>query len=113
MSLYSAFLSMAPFILLAVKWGADDTQEWSYAALWDVVLVLSVITGGIVSTTVTVTVLAPTLLQSKSHMLTKTVSTPQLSVLLLPTRIVPINRSGRAWDCAALAAIHIPASERE
>jgi hypothetical protein len=24
-----------------------------------------------------------------------------------------VNRTGRAWDCAALAAIHIPASERE
>ncbi len=49
MSLYSAFLSMAPFILLAVTWGVSDDKEWSYAVLWDVVLVLSVITGGIVS----------------------------------------------------------------
>jgi hypothetical protein len=55
MTLYSAFLSMAPFILLAVTagafgpWSADKDQEWSYAWLWDVVLVLSVITGGIVS----------------------------------------------------------------
>ena len=24
-----------------------------------------------------------------------------------------VNRSGRAWDCTALTAIHIPASERE
>lgn len=49
MTLYSAFLSMAPFILLAVKWSTDDDQEWSYKVLWDVVLVLSVITGGIMS----------------------------------------------------------------
>jgi hypothetical protein len=59
MSLYSAFLSMAPFILLAVTWTADDTQEWSYAVLWDVVLVLSVITGGIVSLLVLGEVLGP------------------------------------------------------
>ena len=59
MSLYSAFLSMAPFILLAVKWSADDTQEWSYALLWDVVLVLSVITGGIVSILVLGEVVGP------------------------------------------------------
>jgi hypothetical protein len=59
MTLYAAFLSMAPFILLAVKWGADDTQEWSYAALWDVVLVLSVITGGIVSLLVLGEVVGP------------------------------------------------------
>ena len=54
MTLYAAFLSMAPFILLAVTAGAfgpwsEDDKEWSYAYLWDVVLVLSVITGGIVS----------------------------------------------------------------
>jgi hypothetical protein len=55
MALYSAFLSMAPFVLLAVTagafgpWSADKDQKWSYAWLWDVVLVLSVITGGIVS----------------------------------------------------------------
>jgi hypothetical protein len=55
MTLYAAFLSMAPFILLAVTagafgpWSDDDDQEWSYAFLWDVVLVLSVIAGGIVS----------------------------------------------------------------
>jgi hypothetical protein len=55
MTLYAAFLSMAPFILLAVTagafgpWSEDDDKEWSYAFLWDVVLVLSVIAGGIVS----------------------------------------------------------------
>jgi hypothetical protein len=55
MALYSAFLSMAPFVLLAVTagafgpWSADKDQNWSYTWLWDVVLVLSVITGGIVS----------------------------------------------------------------
>jgi hypothetical protein len=55
MTLYAAFLSMAPFILLAVTagafgpWSEDDDQEWSYAFLWDVVLVLSVVAGGIVS----------------------------------------------------------------
>jgi hypothetical protein len=54
MTLYAAFLSMAPFILLAVTAGAfgpwsEDAEGWSYAFLWDVVLVLSVITGGIVS----------------------------------------------------------------
>jgi hypothetical protein len=55
MTLYAAFLSMAPFILLAVTagafgpWSADSNKEWSYAFLWDVVLVLSVIAGGIVS----------------------------------------------------------------
>jgi hypothetical protein len=55
MTLYAAFLSMAPFILLAVTagafgpWSEDADKEWSYAFLWDVVLVLSVITGGIVS----------------------------------------------------------------
>jgi hypothetical protein len=54
-TLYAAFLSMAPFILLAVTagafgpWSDDDDEEWSYTFLWDVVLVLSVITGGIVS----------------------------------------------------------------
>jgi hypothetical protein len=30
-------------------WSEDADQEWSHAFLWDVVLVLSVITGGIVS----------------------------------------------------------------
>jgi hypothetical protein len=55
MTLYAAFLSMAPFILLAVTagafgpWSDDDDKQWSYAFLWDVVLVLSVIAGGIVS----------------------------------------------------------------
>lgn len=55
MTLYSAFLSMAPFILLAVTagafgpWSEDRAKQWSYSFLWDVVLVLSVITGGIVS----------------------------------------------------------------
>ncbi len=59
MSLYSAFLSMAPFILLAVTWSADDDQQWSYALLWDVVLVVSVITGGIVSILVLGEVVGP------------------------------------------------------
>ena len=55
MTLYAAFLSMAPFILLAVTagafgpWSAEDDRQWSYTFLWDVALVLSVITGGIVS----------------------------------------------------------------
>jgi hypothetical protein len=65
MTLYSAFLSMAPFILLAVTagafgpWSADKNQKWSYAYLWDVVLVLSVITGGIVSLLVLGEVVSP------------------------------------------------------
>ena len=65
MSLYSAFLSMAPFILLAVTagafgpWSEDDDKEWSYAFLWDVVLVLSVIAGGIVSLLVLGEVVGP------------------------------------------------------
>ncbi|MCU0277551.1 MAG: hypothetical protein MUE31_01520 [Candidatus Nanopelagicales bacterium] len=59
MSLYSAFLSMAPFILLAVTWDVSDVREWSYAVLWDVVLVLSVITGGIVSILVLGEVVGP------------------------------------------------------
>jgi drug/metabolite transporter (DMT)-like permease len=65
MTLYAAFLSMAPFILLAVTagafgpWSADENQEWSYAFLWDVVLVLSVIAGGIVSILVLGEVLGP------------------------------------------------------
>ena len=59
MSLYSAFLSMAPFILLAVTWSAGDGQQWSYALLWDVVLVLSVIAGGIVSLLVLGEVVSP------------------------------------------------------
>jgi hypothetical protein len=57
MSLYASFLSMAPFILLAVTngafgpWGQPDSEKrgWSYTFLWDVALVLSVIAGGIVS----------------------------------------------------------------
>jgi hypothetical protein len=66
MTLYAAFLSMAPFILLAVTagafgpWSADSGTEWSYAFLWDVVLVLSVITGGIVSLLVLGEVVSPT-----------------------------------------------------
>lgn len=65
MSLYSAFLSMAPFILLAVTagafgpWSEGGNKEWSYAFLWDVVLVLSVITGGIVSLLVLGEVVGP------------------------------------------------------
>jgi hypothetical protein len=59
MSLYSAFLSMAPFILLAVTWSAGEGQQWSYALLWDVVLVLSVIAGGIVSLLVLGEVVSP------------------------------------------------------
>lgn len=65
MTLYSSFLSMAPFVLLAVTagafgpWSADKNKEWSYAFLWDVVLVLSVITGGIVSILVLGEVVAP------------------------------------------------------
>jgi hypothetical protein len=65
MTLYAAFLSMAPFILLAVTtgafgpWRADGGQEWSYTFLWDVVLVLSVITGGIVSLLVLGEVVSP------------------------------------------------------
>jgi drug/metabolite transporter (DMT)-like permease len=66
MTLYAAFLSMAPFILLAVTagafgpWSVDENQEWSYAFLWDVVLVLSVIAGGIVSILVLGEVVSPT-----------------------------------------------------
>lgn len=65
MTLYSAFLSMAPFILLAVTagafgpWSADDDTEWSYTFLWDVALVLTVITGGILSILVLGEVLSP------------------------------------------------------
>lgn len=65
MTLYSAFLSMAPFILLAVTAGAfgpsseDDDQAWSYAFLWDVALVLSVVAGGIVSILVLGEVVSP------------------------------------------------------
>jgi hypothetical protein len=65
MSLYAAFLSMAPFILLAVTagafgpWSAEGDKEWTYAFLWDVVLVLSVITGGIVSLLVLGEVVSP------------------------------------------------------
>lgn len=65
MTLYAAFLSMAPFILLAVTagafgpWSADPDKEWSYAFLWDVVLVLSVIIGGIVSILVLGEVVGP------------------------------------------------------
>ena len=65
MILYSSFLSMAPFILLAVTagafgpWSAERDQKWSYAWLWDVVLVLSVITGGIVSLLVLGDVVGP------------------------------------------------------
>lgn len=55
MTLYSSFLSMAPFILLAVTkgafgpWGGDHSGEWRYSYLWDVGMVLSVIAGGAVS----------------------------------------------------------------
>ena len=53
MTLYASFLSMAPFILLAVTagtfgpWGKGDDAQWSYTFLWDVAMVLSVIGGGI------------------------------------------------------------------
>jgi hypothetical protein len=65
MTLYAAFLSMAPFILLAVTSGAfgpsktTDNRKWSYAFLWDVMLVFSVITGGIVSILVLGDVIGP------------------------------------------------------
>lgn len=55
MTLYASFLSMAPFILLAVTngafgpWGRTENQGWSYTFLWDVAMVLAVIAGGIVS----------------------------------------------------------------
>jgi hypothetical protein len=42
-----------------VTWSADDDQEWNYAIPWDVVLVLSVITGGILSILVLGEVLGP------------------------------------------------------
>jgi hypothetical protein len=63
-SLYAAFLSMAPFILLAVTgvFGpvrSNGGQQWSYTFLWDVVLVVSVIAGGIVSLLVLGEVLTP------------------------------------------------------
>jgi hypothetical protein len=64
-TLYAAFLSMAPFILLAVTagafgpWSADADEGWSYTFLWDVLLVLSVITGGIVSLLVLGEVIGP------------------------------------------------------
>jgi hypothetical protein len=53
--LYSSFLSMAPFILLAVTagafgpWGRAADDGWSYTFLWDVAMVLTVIAGGILS----------------------------------------------------------------
>ena len=66
MTLYSSFLSMAPFILLAVTqgafgpWGrADGDKRWSYTYLWDVVMVLCVIAGGIVSLLVLGDVVSP------------------------------------------------------
>jgi hypothetical protein len=66
MTLYSSFLSMAPFILLAVTqgafgpWGrADGEKLWSYTYLWDVVMVLCVIAGGIVSLLVLGDVVSP------------------------------------------------------
>ena len=65
MTLYASFLSMAPFILLAVTkgafgpWGRTDDEEWSYAFLWDVAMVLSVIAGGIVSVVVLGEVFSP------------------------------------------------------
>lgn len=65
MTLYAAFLSMAPFILLAVTagafgpWSGDVDEEWSYAFLWDVALVLGVIAGGIVSVLVLGEVFSP------------------------------------------------------
>lgn len=65
MTLYSAFLSMAPFILLVVTagafgpWSADDDKEWSYTFLWDVVLVLTVVTGGTLSILVLGEVVSP------------------------------------------------------
>lgn len=65
MTLYAAFLSMAPFILLAVTagvfgpWQPHGDQEWSYTFLWDVALVFSVIAGGIVSLLVLGEVVGP------------------------------------------------------
>jgi hypothetical protein len=65
MTLYSAFLSMAPFILLAVAgafgpWSEDDGNTKSRLEfVWDVVLVLSVIGGGIVSLLVLGEVVSP------------------------------------------------------
>jgi hypothetical protein len=64
MTLYAAFLSMAPFILLAVTgvFGpgrSSGDQGWSYTFLWDVVLVLSVISGGVVSLLVLGEVVSP------------------------------------------------------
>lgn len=65
MSLYVAFLSMAPFILLAVTagafgpWGRAEDKEWNYAFLWDVAMVLCVIAGGVVSVLVLGDVISP------------------------------------------------------
>jgi hypothetical protein len=55
MTLYSSFLAMAPFILLAVTkgafgpWGVEEGDEWRYSFLWDLGMVLSVIAGAVVS----------------------------------------------------------------
>lgn len=54
MSLYSSFLSMAPFILLAVTkgafgpWGRAEDEEWRYTFLWDIAMVLCIIGGALV-----------------------------------------------------------------
>jgi hypothetical protein len=64
MSLYSAFLAMAPFILLAVTKGAfgpwgEDESEWSSAFLLDVAVVLAIIGGALVSLLVLGDILSP------------------------------------------------------
>lgn len=55
---------MGPFILLAVTKGAfgpwDDRGEWRYSFLWDVLMVLGIVVGGIVSILVLGEVLAAT-----------------------------------------------------
>jgi hypothetical protein len=65
MTLYSSFLAMAPFILLAVTagafgpWGQTEKKGWSYTYLWDVALIIVVIAGGILSVLVLGDVLSP------------------------------------------------------
>lgn len=89
MSLYSSFLSMGPFVLLAVTavafgpWGEDDDEEWSYAFLWDVALDLSVIGGGIVSVLVLGEVVLPSAVTRWGVMIAGCLSLVLLAVHML------------------------------
>lgn len=56
MELFESFLKLGPLLLLKVvakqtfgPWGASDDGQWRFTSMWTVLVVLSVLVGGVVS----------------------------------------------------------------